>query len=184
MGYAPRTLYQNYGTLSAYCQRLDAGVLPIEATDPLSPEMELARQVTSQLRFTKVELGEILEKYGVDLDVTFEHLIAALIELGYLARSGDALSLSREAAPYNNVLPMLFAPDSFKRQLLGLPEEYVVAMPTPYVLTRLHETQSAPMSLMTSKERSRGVAVDALRGDEHRAQVEGEALAAADRDVA
>jgi oxygen-independent coproporphyrinogen III oxidase len=147
MGYAPRRPYQNVGTTRAYFERLDAGVLPIEAMDVLSPAMELARQVTTQLRFARVDLRRIRATYRVDLRVVFRDLIGALGELGFLRRDGDEIFLTPAAAPYNNVLPMLFSPDAFKQGLLGLPEDYLAAMPTPLVLTRLGATQSAPFPL-------------------------------------
>jgi hypothetical protein len=145
MGYAPRKPYQNYGTTSAYFKHLDAGELPLEAIDTLSPPMEIARQVTSQLRFARVNLREIREKYGVELQIVFSDLLRVLRELGFLEQQGEEIFLPRKAAPYNNVLPMLFSPDSFKKELLGLPEEYLATMPTPLVLTRLGATQSAAL---------------------------------------
>jgi len=33
--------------------------------------------------------------------------------------------MTARASYYNNVIPMLFAPDSFKESLLSLPEEYL-----------------------------------------------------------
>jgi hypothetical protein len=74
------------------------------------------------------------------------------LELGHLERKDDVIWLSKAAAPYNNVLPMLFSPDSFKEDLLLLPEEYLSVMPTPLVLTRLGATQSAPIDMQSSAE--------------------------------
>jgi oxygen-independent coproporphyrinogen-3 oxidase len=147
MGYAPRRPYQNYGTTSAYLKHVDAGVLPIEAVDDLAPEMELARQVTTQLRFTEVDLRQVQERYGVSLEVVFADLLRALVELGFVGRRGDVIRLTEAAAPYNNVLPMLLSPDAFKRDLLALPADYLATMPTPAVLTRLGATQSAPFGM-------------------------------------
>jgi oxygen-independent coproporphyrinogen III oxidase len=143
MGYAPRRAYQNVGTTGAYFARLDEGALPIEAVDALSPAMECARQVTTQLRFARVDPHRIRDKYGVDLQAVFADLLGVLFELGYLERHDAEIALSKAAAPYNNVLPMLFAPDSFKQQLLGLPADYLAAMPTPSTLLRVGATQSA-----------------------------------------
>lgn len=143
MGYAPRTPYQNVGSARAYFERLDAGTLPIDAIDVLGPEMELARQAVTQLRLARLDLRRIREKYGVELQVVFADLLEVLGELGFLERSGDEIWLSAAAAPYNNVLPMLFAPDSFKQDLLGLPDDYLNTMPMPMMLTRLGATQSA-----------------------------------------
>jgi oxygen-independent coproporphyrinogen-3 oxidase len=147
MGYAPRRAYQNYGTTGAYFARLDAGELPIEAVDALRPEMEFARQVTTQLRFARIHPQRIRDKYGVDLQVVFADLLRVLFDMGYLEHEGDEIALSRAAAPYNNVLPMLFAPDAFKQDLLALPDDYLAAMPTPSTLTRVGATQSTALEI-------------------------------------
>jgi len=147
MGYAPRKPYQNYGTTGAYFEHLDAGELPIEAIEVLTPEMELARQVITELRFARVDLRGVREKYGVDVQVVFGDLLRVLGELGLLERQGDEILLSKAAAPYNNVLPMLFSPDSFKEDLLGLPEDYLAAMPISLVVTGIGATQSAPLEM-------------------------------------
>jgi coproporphyrinogen III oxidase-like Fe-S oxidoreductase len=145
MGYAPRRPYQNYSTRSAYVSHLDAGELPIEATDTLSPEMEFGRQVATQIRFARLDLQAIQEKYDVDLRTVFDDLLRVLVDLDLLKRRADEVWLSNAAAPYNNVIAMLFSPDSFKEDLFGLPKDYVAAMPIPSVLTRAGATQSAPI---------------------------------------
>lgn len=152
MGYTPRITYQNYGVPRAYRERIDSGSLPIEALDRLSPEMEMARQVTSQLRFTRLDLRKVRQTYGVDLDVVFEHLLASLSELGFVERDGDVVWLSREAAPFNDIIPMLFSPDSFKHDLLGLPSDYIELMPSPHSLVKLGETQSAALRVTTNAD--------------------------------
>lgn len=151
MGYAPRAPYRNLGTREAWFRRLDAGELPIESVERLDPEMEMARQVTTQLRFARVDLRQVRERYGVDLEAAFGDLLRVLGELGFVERHGDELCLSEAAAPYTNVLPMLFAPDSFKEALLGLPEEYLETMPTPRTLTRVGATQSASTGLCAAR---------------------------------
>ncbi len=147
-GYAPRTPYQNYPGLKSYYRAIDEGRLPIVTVDHLSAEMELIREVSSQLRFTQVDLESIQRKYGVDLDVVFADLIYSLIELGYLKRELNTLRMTREASYYNNIIPMLFAPDAFSQQLLGLPEEYLEAFPVPSVMAQVGCTQSAPIEVV------------------------------------
>ena len=146
-GYAPSTPYQNAGAIKSYYQLLDAGKLPIATVDVLTPELELIREVASRLRFTQVDMGAIQRKYGVDLGYVFGDLIAALVEMGYLYRDCDVLSLSGKAAYYNNIIPMLFAPDAFKEQLMALPEEYLSEYPVPYVMTQAGCTQSAAIKV-------------------------------------
>ena len=146
-GYAPSTPYQNVGALKPYYQLLDAGKLPLATIDVLTPELEMTREVASRLRFTQVDMGAIQRKYGVDLDYVFGDLIRALEEIGYLQRDGDELSLTGKAAYYNNIIPMLFAPDAFKEQLMTLPEEYLAEYPVPYVMTQAGCTQSAAMDV-------------------------------------
>ncbi len=146
-GYAPRTPYQNHAALKFWYQSLDAGRLPIATVDHLDAELELIREVASQLRFTQVDLAAVQRRYGVDLDFVFGDLIRSLTELGYLRRDGDRLSMTPAAAYYNNLIPMLFAPDAFKEKLLALPEEYLEEYPVPYVMTRVGCTQSAAIDV-------------------------------------
>lgn len=142
-GYAPRTAYHNVGAIKHYYQLLDEGRLPIATVDCLSPELELIREVASRLRFTRVDVGAIQREYGVDLDYVFGDLIDALLSHGYLQRRGDELSKTLEACYYNNIIPMLFAPDAFKEQLMSLTEEYLEQYPVPYVMVSAGCTQSA-----------------------------------------
>ncbi len=146
-GYAPRTPYQNYPALKSYYRAIDEGRLPIVTVDHLSAEMELIREVSSQLRFTRVDLDSIQRKYGVDLNIVFADLIDSLIELGYLQRELNTLRMTANASYYNNIIPMLFAPDAFSQQLLGLPEEYLEAFPVPSVMVQVGCTQSAPIEV-------------------------------------
>ncbi|MHB8346632.1 MAG: coproporphyrinogen-III oxidase family protein [Acidiferrobacterales bacterium] len=147
MGYAPRVLYQNHLALKSYYRSLDEGKLPVLETEHIAPEMEMARELVSQLRFTKVDIRNINAKYDVDIRAIYADLISALFELGYLDVSGETLRLAEKAAPYNNIIPMLFAPDAFKQTLHDLPEEYRENFPLPYVLTQVGATQSLPTGL-------------------------------------
>lgn len=146
-GYAPQTPYHNVGSIKSYYQYIEAGRLPIATVDHLDAELEMVREVASQLRFTRVDLASVQRKYGVDLDFVYGDLIRSLTELGYLQRDGDELSMTREAAYYNNLIPMLFAPDAFKEKLLALPEEYLSEYPVPYVMTRVGRTQTAAIDV-------------------------------------
>jgi oxygen-independent coproporphyrinogen-3 oxidase len=146
-GYAPRAAYHNAGAIKPYYQLLDEGRLPIATVDYLSPELELIREVSSRLRFTRVDVGAIQRKYGVDLDYVFRDLIGALQAQGYLQRHEDELCMTGKACYYNNIIPMLFVPDSFKECLMALPEEYLEQYPVPYVMTRAGCTQSAPIDV-------------------------------------
>ncbi len=146
-GYAPSTPYQNVGAIRSYYQLLDAGKPPLATIDVLTPELEMIREVASRLRFTQVDMGSIQRKYGVDLGYVFGDLIRALVEIGHLQHDGDELSLTGKAAYYNNIIPMLFAPDAFKEQLMALPEEYLAEYPVPYVMTQAGCTQSAAIDV-------------------------------------
>jgi hypothetical protein len=55
--------------------------------------------------------------------------------------------MTGKACYYNNIIPMLFAPDAFKEQLMALPEEYLEQYPVPYVMTRAGCTQSAAIDV-------------------------------------
>ncbi len=146
-GYAPRMPYQNVGALKPYYQLLNEGLLPIATVDSLSAEMELIREVSSRLRFTQLDIRSIQQKYGVDLDYVFGDLIKALQQLGYLRRDGDTLKMTGKASYYNNIIPMLFAPDAFKQELLSLPEEYLSEYPVPQVMVKAGNTQSAAIHI-------------------------------------
>lgn len=146
-GYAPQRAYHNTSSMKSYYQMLDDGKLPISTVDELNYELEICRELTSKLRFTYVSLGEFKYKYNVAIDEVFMDLINALSELGYLELKGDILKMTDKAAYYNNIIPMLFAPDHFKEELLGLPEEYLDSFPVPHILTQLGKAQSKPFNL-------------------------------------
>ena len=146
MGYAPRRIYQNHLSLKNYYAHIDQGKLPILESEEISQEIEIMREAVCQLRFTQVDLARLNEKYGVNLGAVFHDLIEALTELGYLQSEGRVLRLTDKAAPYNNIIPMLFAPDTLKAVIFGLPEEYRENFPLPHVLTQVGATQSAAMN--------------------------------------
>ena len=152
-GYAPQKPYQNAVTIKSYYQCIDEGRLPLTSVDRLTPEMELAREVASRLRFTEVPVEDIFDKYGVNLHVVFGDLISSLSKLGLASCDEGVLKLTPKAAYYNNIIPMLFAPDAFKEELLGLPEEFLENYPIPHVMTRLGKTQSTPITVRSSVTR-------------------------------
>ncbi|MDT8282815.1 MAG: coproporphyrinogen-III oxidase family protein [Gammaproteobacteria bacterium] len=170
-GYAPQRAYQNTGSLKSYYQMINEGKLPLATMDELDSELELCRELTSKLRFTYVSLGEFKYKYGVSITGVFTDLIGSLVELGYLECHNDILRMTDKAAYYNNIIPMLFAPDKFKEKLMGLPEEYLETFPVPYIMTQLGCAQSAPFNLANDQHvvnsdrrircnRRRGIAAD------------------------
>ena len=146
-GFASKTPYQNYLGLKQYKEAIDSGRIPVSSVDHLSAEMELCRELTSKLRFTWIDTEEIRKKYNVSIETIFGDLITALSELGYLNHENNILKLTPMAAYYNNIIPMLFSPDAFKEELLGLPEEYLEEFPVPYVMTKVGQTQSTTISI-------------------------------------
>lgn len=146
-GYAPQRTYQNTGSMKSYYQMLDEGRLPIATMDELDAELEICRELTSKLRFTYISIGDFKYKYNVAIDEIFKDLIKALVDMGYLEHTGDILRMTDKAAYYNNIIPMLFAPDHFKEELLGLPEEYLESFPVPNIMTQLGKAQSKPFNL-------------------------------------
>jgi len=146
-GYAPQRPYQNVGSIKSYFQLIDDGKLPIASIDDLNPELEICRELTSKLRFTYVNLDEMKYKYGVNISTVFKHLILSLEELGYISIQNNIMKMTPKAAYYNNIIPMLFAPDSFKQQLLGLPEEYLESFPIPFIMTQLGRAQSSAFNM-------------------------------------
>ena len=147
MGYAPRRLYQNQISLKVYYDKLSRGELPVMEWEDLTPQLEIMREVVSQLRFTEVNLKRIHDKYGVDVGQVYRDLITALVDLGYVEHRHGVLRLADAAAHYNNIIPMLFAPDEFKEIIYGLPEEYRENFPLPFVLTQVGATQSRPFPM-------------------------------------
>ncbi|MCW9004528.1 MAG: coproporphyrinogen III oxidase family protein [Gammaproteobacteria bacterium] len=146
-GYAPQRAYQNTGSMKSYYQMIDEGKLPIATMDELDSELEICRELTSKLRFTFISVGEFKYKYNVAIDEVFKDLINALVEMGYLDHSGDIIRMTDKASYYNNIIPMLFAPDHFKEELLGLPEEYLESFPVPHIMTQLGKAQSKSFNL-------------------------------------
>lgn len=146
-GYAPKTAYQNLNSLKGYYKHIEDGILPIASIDHLSPEMEMCRELTSKLRFTCVDISDFKLKYGVDLLNVFGDLIKSMVTLGYLEHTNNTIRMTSKSAYYNNIIPMLFSPDSFKRDLLGLPEEYLEEFPVPHVITKIGSVQSAEINI-------------------------------------
>lgn len=146
-GYAPKTAYQNLNSLKGYYKHIDEGILPIAAIDRLSPEMEMCRELTSKIRFTSVDINEFRSKYGVDICEIYGDLINSMIELGYMVLKNNSICMTGKSAYYNNIIPMLFSPDTFKEDLLGLPEEYLEEFPVPHVITKVGSVQSAPINI-------------------------------------
>jgi oxygen-independent coproporphyrinogen-3 oxidase len=142
MGYAPRRLYQNHLGIKVWTEKLDRGELPVMEWEDLTLDLEVMREVVSQLRFTEVDLAHIRNKYAVDIDHIYHDLVTSLVDLGYLENYNGKLRLTDAATHYNNIIPMLFAPDDFKESIFGLPEEYREKFPLPYVLTQVGATQT------------------------------------------
>ncbi len=142
MGYAPRRLYQNQLSMKVYYDKLDRGELPVMEWEELTAELEIMREVVSQLRFTEVDVARIHRKYNTDISQIYRDLIRTLSDLGYLENRNGILRLTDAAAHFNNIVPMLFAPDDFKEIIYGLPEEYRESFPLPFVLTQVGATQT------------------------------------------
>ena len=144
-GYAPKKPYRNIISTKSYYQSIDEGKLPLLTVDHLSDEMEMARELTSLLRFDKVPLGYMQKKYGIDIKEIYGDIINALITLELLSEQNDCLKLTRKAAIHSDIIVMLFAPDKFKEQLLGLPSEYLDNYPIPHAMVSLGRTQLQPI---------------------------------------
>lgn len=148
-GYAPKTTFQNLSNLKGYYHHLDQGIPPIATVDYLSPEMEMCRELTTKLRFTHIDTDEFKLKYGVQITDVFGDLIHSLVELEYLEHNGNMIRMTSKSAYYNNIIPMLFSPDTFKEAMLSLPEEYLEEFPVPYVTTQVGSVQSTAMNIDT-----------------------------------
>lgn len=148
-GYAPEKIYQNIQDVKGYYAKLDEGKIPVVYATILSPDMEFARELTSKLRFTSVDIKEMDIKYNIELEIIFKNLITELIQLKFVELNDGIMKITEAGAYYNNIIPLLFTPDSFKEQILGFPPEMINSYPVSYVLTNLGKTECIPLN--TSK---------------------------------
>jgi coproporphyrinogen III oxidase-like Fe-S oxidoreductase len=114
-GYLPRFQYTNVNSIRQYVGR--EGDFSIEVQQELDLNLEIARELTTKLRFTGVNVDEFNKKYGFDLFSTFSEMIDVLIAGDQLEFSDGILKLTIAGERNNNIVPMLFSPDEITREL-------------------------------------------------------------------
>jgi len=146
-GYAPEKIYQNVFNIENYYKLLDENKLPLEYATVLTPELEMARELTSKIRFTEVHMKIFNNKYNVKIETIFKNLIEGLLKLEFISIENGILKKTSKASYYNNIIPLLFSPDTFKEKLLLLPDEVIKNYPIPYVLTNLGKTECTEINI-------------------------------------
>ena len=139
-------------TVEAETPRPAEEELVVERPDPVPPEPEEEPEATLEQEDRPPE-PEVTQADPVEQPVE-----AATEDPDEDPReSGEDINVRLEGvrrdypAYYNNIIPMLFSPDAFKQELLGLPEEYLEEFPVPYVITKVGSVQSSPIRIDDGK---------------------------------
>lgn len=95
-GYLQDTRYSNFGPLKQYMTPLEQGNLPVFQTKELSLKEEMEEEMFLGLRkVSGVSKTHFLEKFGKELETTFDHAIAVTSEKGWLDARTDFVKLTR-----------------------------------------------------------------------------------------
>ncbi|WP_167627993.1 radical SAM family heme chaperone HemW [Listeria valentina] len=95
-GYLQDTRYSNFGPLKQYMTPLEQGNLPVFQTKELSLKEEMEEEMFLGLRkVSGVSKARFLEKFGKELEITFEQAIAVTSEKGWLDAQTDFVKLTR-----------------------------------------------------------------------------------------
>ncbi|MHC5280384.1 radical SAM family heme chaperone HemW [Listeria kieliensis] len=95
-GYLQDTRYSNFGPLKQYMTPLEQGNLPVFQTKELSLKEEMEEEMFLGLRkVSGVSKTRFLEKFGKELEATFEQAIAVTSEKGWLDARTDSVKLTR-----------------------------------------------------------------------------------------
>lgn len=117
-GYLPRYQYSNVSSIKKYIDR--ESDFSIETIQELDAALEAAREVTTKLRFLGLDIESVREKYNFDLFSTFSEMVDILIGAGQLEYVDGVLKLTMEGERNNNIIPMMFAPDSLTGDLMQM----------------------------------------------------------------
>ncbi len=95
-GYLNNTRYSNFGPLKQYMTPLLEGRLPIFQTKDLSLKEEMEEEMFLGLRKVDgVNKGHFFEKFGQELETTFQKAIVATKEKGWLENTNEVVKLTR-----------------------------------------------------------------------------------------
>ena len=114
-GYLPQYQYANINSIKKYIDRETD--FAVEKQQVLNSKLEVARELTTKMRFVGVNVEKINRKYDVDVFSTFSEMIDILIGANQLEFVDGILKLSLEGERNNNIIPMMFSPDSLTDEL-------------------------------------------------------------------
>lgn len=117
-GYLPRYQYTNINSIKKYVDRETE--FAVELQQELDAKLEAARELTTKMRFMGVDIDEVNEKYNVDVFSTFSEMIDILVGANQLEYVDGVLRLTLEGERNNNIIPMMFAPDSLTTELMTM----------------------------------------------------------------
>lgn len=117
-GYLPRYQYTNVSSIKKYIDR--ESDFAIDTIQVLDAKLEAAREVTTKLRFLGLDIERVREKYNFDLFSTFSEMVDILIGAGQLEYVDGVLKLTIDGERNNNIIPMMFAPDSLTKDLMKM----------------------------------------------------------------
>lgn len=117
-GYLPRYQYSNISSIKQYIGR--ESDFSIQTVQELDAKLEVAREVTTKLRFLGLDVEKIRDKYNFDLFETFSEMVEILIGAGQMEYLDGVLKLTMDGERNNNIIPMMFAPDSLTNDLMKM----------------------------------------------------------------
>lgn len=117
-GYLPKFQYSNVSSIKKYIDR--ESDFSIEIVQKLDAKLEAAREVTTKLRFLGLDIENVRKKYNFDLFSTFSEMVDILIGAGQLEYVDGVLKLTVAGERNNNIIPMMFAPDSLTNELMQM----------------------------------------------------------------
>ena len=114
-GYLPRYQYTNVSSIKKYVNRETD--FSIERQQSLDAKLEAARELTTKLRFYGVDIEAVNRKYNFDVFSTFSEMIDILVGANQMEFVDGILRLTLEGERNNNIIPMMFAPDTLTSEL-------------------------------------------------------------------
>jgi oxygen-independent coproporphyrinogen-3 oxidase len=103
---------QNVDDWEHYVGSLEKGELPLARALPVKPRELLIREMILQMKTGQLAIPYFREKFGVDVVRDFEPSFKLLEETGYILRSPDKVTLTREGLlRVDKLLPTFFLPE-------------------------------------------------------------------------
>jgi oxygen-independent coproporphyrinogen-3 oxidase len=103
---------QNLDTFEAYCESVQAGVLPLARALTPTPEERMIREFVLQLKLGSIAPSYFARKYDVDVLARFRDQLTGLAGEGLLTIGPDRVTLSRDGLlRVDSLLPRFFKPE-------------------------------------------------------------------------